>query len=52
MWLPRRKKLTRPVDVALRIGWVGPTGQDNQVVLQVAVIIRCLGLADSAVRTV
>ena len=29
MRLPRRKKLARPVDVALRIGRVGPTGQDD-----------------------
>src|SRR5215469_16546021 len=50
--LPSCEKLSRPVDVSWRFGWVGPAGQDDRVVLQVTVEICGFDFAHPAVGAV
>ena len=52
MRLPYREKLPRPADIALCIGRIGLSGQDNGVVLQVAMKIRGFRLTNSAIGAV
>ena len=48
----RREQLAGPANVARRIGWVGPDGQGDGVVLQVAMVIGRVRFAHSAVGAV
>src|SRR5262245_31790926 len=41
-----------PADVPLRVGAIGPVGEDDDVVLQIPVVVYGLGFADTAVGPV